>query len=184
MRDQINWYQNVEIKLTVTSKYRKHILFCHFLFITCSPKVKQNAKTSKFQTCHAFVFVFVFVWYILTNEHLICIKAHEFQINLRLVLSYTCLWFQFDLLCKSEVRVILYIFYLNGWNYSVKILESWNTITRPLIFLSLQKIKGLFTVFPVSCWNDLEKKVYDNTVFHLKIVDQAMGLNDKWNNWA
>ena len=34
-------------------------------------------------------------------------------------------------------------------------------------------------MFPVSCWNDLENKVYDNTIFHLKIVDQAMGLNDK-----
>ena len=46
-------------------------------------------------------------------------------------------------------------------------------------YLSLQKIRGLVIAFPVSCLNDLENKVYDNTIFHLKIVDQAMGLNDK-----
>ena len=110
--------------------------------------------------------------------------AGTFQIKLRPISSYICLWFQFALHCKSEVRVMLYILMAEiilskyfKYNYLPFIFCSD-------IFFSLQKIRRLVIVFPVSCWNDLENKVYDNTSFHLKIVDQAMGLNDKWNNWA
>ena len=99
------------------SAFRK--IFCHLLLITCNPKVKR-LRMQKLPNSKLVMFLFLFSIYWLMK---LSIKAHEFQIKLIPISSYICLWFQFALHCKSEVRVMLYIFYLSGWNYSVKILE-------------------------------------------------------------